>query len=51
MTKDKNIVVDVITLTTIHTTMNYVGRYELKEEIDENNSTFVDEIIGRMKVI
>ncbi|KAL9429586.1 hypothetical protein AB3S75_031404 [Citrus x aurantiifolia] len=47
----KNIVVDDILLTTIHATTSDVGSCELKEEIDEDSSGYVDEIIKRMKVI
>ena len=50
----KNIVVYAIPLTTIHSTMSDVGSCELKEEIDEideDSSGYVDEIIKRMEVI
>lgn len=50
MTKDKNIVVDVISLTTIHATKSDVGSCELKYEINEDSSAYVDEIIRRKKV-
>lgn len=50
MTKDKNIVVDVISLTTIHAITSDVGSCELKQEIDEDSSAYVDEIIRRKKV-
>ncbi|KAK9195182.1 hypothetical protein WN943_003301 [Citrus x changshan-huyou] len=47
----KNIVVDAIPFTTIHTITSDVGSCELKEEIDEDSSGYVDEIIKRRKVI
>ncbi|KAK9219939.1 hypothetical protein WN943_008586 [Citrus x changshan-huyou] len=47
----KNIVVDAIPLTTIHATTSDVGSCELKEEIDEDSSVYVDEIIKRREVI
>lgn len=50
MTKDKNIVVDVISLTTIYATTSDVGSCELKQEIDKDSSAYVDEIIRRKKV-
>ena len=47
----KNIAVDIISLITIHAITSDVGSCELKEEIDEDNSGYVDEIIKRMEVI
>ena len=40
---------DVILLATIYTTTSDVGSCELKEEIDEYCSAYVDEITGRRK--
>lgn len=51
MAKDKNIVVNVIPLTTIHTITCDIGSYELKEEIDKDNGAYVYEIIRRKKIM
>ncbi|KAK9195144.1 hypothetical protein WN943_003263 [Citrus x changshan-huyou] len=51
MTKVKNIMVDAIPLTTIHATMSDVGSCELKWEIDEDGSAYIEEIIKRKEVI
>ena len=43
--------VDAIPLTTIHATMSDVGSCELKWEIDEDGSAYIEEIIKRKEVI
>ena len=42
---------DAILLTTIHAITSDVSSCELKEEINEDSSGYVDEIIKRRKVI